>query len=121
MLYSDFINSNLQSDLSRRVLSDEKTINARTLKNALKSVRAANKGVKQRDRIEFVCVNHYNRGYIYIPVVYIANALECAKYSTDPAYFIDDEYLVMTDGTFRAQWPIYLYLPNGTRFYQYAN
>ena len=111
----------LHNDLSRRILSDEKTINARTLKNALKSVRAANKGVKQRDRIEFVCVNHYNRGYIYIPVVYIANALECAKYSTDPTYFIDDEYLVMTDGTFRAQWPIYLDLPNDTRFYQYAN
>lgn len=111
----------LHNDLSRRILSDEKTINARTLKNALKSVRAANKGVKQRDRIEFVCVNHYNRGYIYIPVVYIANALECAKYSTDPAYFIDDEYLVMTDGTFRAQWPIYLDLPNDIRFYQYAN
>lgn len=115
------IYTNLHNDLSRRILSDEKTINARTLKNALKSVRAANKGVKRRDKIEFVCVNHYNRGYIYIPVDYIANALECAKYSTDPAYFIDDEYLVMTDGTFRAQWPIYLDLPNDTRFYQYAN
>lgn len=111
----------LHGDLSRRNFSEEKTITARTLTNALKSVRAANKGVKQRDRIEFVCVNHYNRGYIYIPVVYIANALECAKYSTDPAYFIDDEYLVMTDGSFRAQWPIYLYLPSNVRFYQYTN
>lgn len=111
----------LQSDLSKRNFSEEKAINERTLKNALKSVRIANKGVKQRDRIEFVCVNHYNRGYIYIPVVYIANALECAKYGTDPAYFIDDEYLVMTDGTFRAQWPIYVELPNDVKFYQYAN
>lgn len=111
----------LHGDLSRRNFSEEKTITARTLKNALKSVRAANKGVRQRDRIEFVCVNHYNRGYIYIPVEYIANALECAKYSADPVYFIDDDYLVMIDGSFRAQWPIYLYLPNNTRFYQYTN
>ena len=111
----------LHSDLSRRNFSDEKAINERTLKNALKSVRVANKGVKQRDKIEFICVNHYNRGYIYLPVYCITSALECAKYSTDPVYFIDNEYLVMTDGSFRAQWPIYLDLPNDVRFYQYAN
>ena len=58
----------LHSDLSRRNFSEEKAINERTLKNALKSLRIANKGVKQRDKIEFVCVNHYNLGYIYLPV-----------------------------------------------------
>ena len=111
----------LHSDLSRRNFSEEKTINARTLKNALKSVRVANKGLKQRDRVELVCINHSNRGLIYIPVVYIANALECAKYSSIPVYFIDDEYLVMVDGSFRAQWPIYLDIPNDVKFYQYTN
>lgn len=121
MYSNEPIYRSLHNELSSRIYSDEKTISRRTITNALKSVRAANKGLKKLDRIEIVCVYHYNRGYIYIPVYCLIGCLECAKYSQSPIFYIDGEYLIIQDGSFSAQWPIYTALPNDVRFYKYAN